>query len=660
MKEAVLLAVDDDPENLFILQELIAEYLPGTDLVTCSSADQGLQALAERAFDGALVDVQMPGMDGIEMCRRMKSDTATAHVPVVLVTAHHSTSNLKARGLEAGAVDFITRPIGNEELVAKIRVMLRIKKAEDELREANVTLEERVARRTEELSAARERLSLANAEWEQTFSAISDWVCLIDLEGTILRANRSFVTVEGEVTPGDQVGKKCCAFVHGCEGHIDGCPLREVVASGTRAIAEINVAADRWTSVTVDPVFGPDGDLIAAVHVCRDLTEQKSLERQLRQSHRLESIGQLAGGVAHDFNNILQAMGSYAEFALGHLGDSAATEADLRQIQVQMERAATLTRQLLAFSRQQILKRKSIDLNLLIENFLEMLGRVIGEDVELRRDLGEGLPEVYADPGQIEQVLMNLVVNARDAMPDGGVVTISTTACPLDVALPTARGERNEENAVCVVIQDTGEGMGADTLERVFEPFFSTKDPDKGTGLGLSTVFGIVKQHDGEVEVSSELGKGTTFTVHLPLAKVATTTKAAQEDSMSVPGGTETLLFAEDEEFVRIPTTLMLEDAGYTVLSAPDGEAAIEIAGRDHGQIDMVILDVVMPKAGGRKVLEFIRKTSPTMPVLFTSGYPRDQLDGLEWENAVEILPKPYSAATLLRAVREVLDRVKG
>jgi signal transduction histidine kinase len=384
--------------------------------------------------------------------------------------------------------------------------------------------------------------------------------------------------------------------------------------------------------------------------------ERRSVQEQLVQSQKLESIGTLAGGVAHDFNNLLTVIGGNAQLGLARLPADAPVRERLVEIEKASGRAARLTRQLLAFSRRQQLERKSISLNDTIREIMKLLRRVIGADIEVRFNGQLDLIPVFADPSQVEQVIMNLAINARDAMPTGGQLIIETNGVTLDQTYLHNHSQAKVGRHVQISVSDTGTGMDKETKAQIFEPFFTTKKVGAGTGLGLAMVYGIVKQHDGWIEVYSEVGHGTTFKVYLPVADSAI---AEEIESTEAPlrSGTETILVAEDEEPLRDLAKSVLEELGYTVMLAANGEDAVEIYAANRQQIHLVILDVVMPRMGGHEAYELIRQSGSDVPVIFMTGYSAEMIRGRFAENfSIPLMQKPYSIDVFGRKVREVLD----
>jgi two-component system cell cycle sensor histidine kinase/response regulator CckA len=393
------------------------------------------------------------------------------------------------------------------------------------------------------------------------------------------------------------------------------------------------------------------------VGIVRDVSERKKLEAQLRQSQKMEAFGQLAGGVSHDFNNLLTVISGYSDLLLTKLSSDDPKKRMVDQIHRAAERAAALTRQLLAFSRQQVLEAKIVDLNVVVTDVEKMLRRLIGEDVQITTVLTPGISSVRVDPGQMEQVIMNLAVNARDAMPQGGKLTIETGEAQLDETYAKTHPEARPGRFVVVAISDGGCGMPPEVKVRIFEPFYTTKGVGKGTGLGLAVVHGIVKQSGGNIDVYSEVDIGTTFRIYLPAMEQPVTASPAEAPEIALRGS-ETILLVEDEESLRDFARLALEERGYTVLSAPEGLAALQLMESGRQAIDLLLTDVVMPGMGGRRLAETLVDRHPELKVLFMSGYTDDAVvrHGVLQDN-VEFLQKPFSPNSLVHKVRDVLDR---
>src|SRR5579872_4495964 len=510
------------------------------------------------------------------------------------------------------------------------------------------------------LRAAQESLRRSEGNFRSLVTHAPYGICRCDSAGQLLDANPSLLTMLGYSSVGEVVGThlgELCADTQQwfqLADHLrSSTPFNGLIAdwkrkSGTEIVVRVSGRA------VPDQRKGTTFELFA-----EDVTERRALERQLQQSQKMEAIGRLAGGVAHDFNNLLMVISGYSEFLLDRLGSDPTLRAPAQEIASAAGRASTLTRQLLAFSRKQMLAPKILDLNSVVTENLKMLTRMIGEDIELVMTPAAELGAVRADAGQIEQVIMNLAVNARDAMPSGGKLMIETSNVSLDEEYARIHAPLKPGNYVMLAISDTGAGMDSETQSHIFEPFFTTKGP-KGTGLGLSTVYGIVKQSGGYIWVSSDPGKGTTFEIYLP--RIAETIESAAAipvaaESAPIEPGTETILLVEDEANLRYLARQFLEKQGYRVIEAADGAVAMQIAVAHEGVIHLLLTDVIMPGMNGRELAQRMAEIRPNTKVLYMSGYTENVIGRNGTLDAgIRLLQKPFTLRDLNSRVREVLD----
>ncbi len=460
------------------------------------------------------------------------------------------------------------------------------------------------------------------------------------------------------VRPGEMTGKTLFEYFRTSDPNFEPIAAHRKALLGESVTYEIEWEQRVFES-HVQPLRSNEGDLLGAIGVALDITDRKHLADQLRQSQKMQAVGELAGGVAHDFNNLLMVMKGHAEMLIDSLPAKSSERQNVEQIQQAAERAAALTRQLLAFSRMQVLQPRVLDLNDVVAGMIQMVSRVIGENIELAFLPGAKLGSVKADPGQIEQVVLNLVVNARDAMPDGGRLTIETSNIDLDRSYAAKHAVVEPGPYVMLTVTDTGCGIDAETQARIFEPFFTTKGPGKGTGLGLATVYGVVKQSGGYIWVYSEVAHGTTFKVYLPRVAALAEKTVAEKPAAKPSAGTETILFVEDEESVRELVGEYLRARGYNVLESPDGVKALAIAEDYREPIQLLITDVVMPKLSGRELATRLAASRPDLKVLYISGYTDDSVfrHGV-LEGGMSFLQKPFNLKAMAQKVREVLDGV--
>ena len=600
-------------------------------------------ALTELQPDVVLADYTVPGFGGMAALEILQQEAPGT--PLIIVTGSLDEETA-AECIKAGAADYVLKT-NLIRLPSAVRSALAFARSQTAKHAAEAAL------RVNE----RRFRALVEESW--------DAIALFAADGTIVYGSPATTRLLG-YDLSEFVGRNAMEFIHPDDRAGLLLRLEEVTAnprSRLQVAARVQHKNGHWRHLEgVLTNLLDDPSVAAIVNNYRDVTDRRILEEQIALSQKMEAIGRLAGGVAHDFNNILTAIGGYADLLLADLPADDTRRHDIEEIHLATERAAALTQQLLAFSRKQVLQPKVISLNALVPGIETMLRRLIGEDILLATVLHPRVGNVRADPGQIEQVIVNLAVNARDAMPQGGRLTIETRNVELDESYVAEHPTVAPGRYVLLAVSDTGVGMDEETKSRIFEPFFTTKVRGKGTGLGLATVYGIVQQTGGHIWPYSERHQGTTMRVYLPrVDEPADAVEQAGERRGPVENlrGTETILLVEDEPPVRAVTRQLLERNGYTVLEAPDGRRALEIVdGASNGtRVDLLLTDVIMPGMSGRELANQLKARRPDVRVLFMSGYTDDAVvrHGM-LEPGLAYLEKPFRPPALLRKVREVLQ----
>ena len=652
LEPLAVLVIEDDSHLLRTLRDILRHrgYAP----LTAASGQEGLTLAASQTAPPAvaLIDLKLPDMDGMEVVGRLHAISALTET--VILTGHASVDSA-VRALREHTADYLVKPVAPDLLlttVERARERWQRRRAEEALR------------RSEE----RSQLLLEN---------ISDIVMVVDAQLTMQYVSPSVTRVLG-YQPDDLMGRRCSDVTHADDIHIieqfvqpaatpplgmtggtngHHAPPGEGPASAPHEL-RMRDRAGEWRLLEVTAAnLGEGRDVQGLVLTGRDVTERRRLEGQLRQAQKMESIGRLAGGVAHDFNNLLTAIVGFSEMLLDHVSTSSPARHDVDAIQKAAAHGASLTRQLLAFSRRQVMEPTIVDVNELVRGIEPILRRLLGEDVEMTVIADPTVQAIRVDRGQLEQVLMNLAVNARDAMPEGGRLTIETRQIFIDPEEVQRRTYARIGHHVQLAVSDTGIGMDAATRARIFEPFFTTKELGKGTGLGLSTVYGIVKQSGGHIEVYSETGMGSSFQVFLPCVEAPVAALPATAPSHAHPKGSETVLLVEDDPDVRELLGRTLERHGYHLLSAATGTEALECVRNQDQPIDLLITDAVLPGIPGPALAREAAMLRPGIPVLFVSGYTDDATLRLGMLNTNEaFLQKPFGSSLLLQKVRQMLD----
>lgn len=507
-------------------------------------------------------------------------------------------------------------------------------------------------------------LVASQGQWEKSFDAISDYMCLLDRSGNILRANQA-MTKRFKPLYGNLIGFDYRAIFGTASAPEKGPALPHAVEAAPYVIPEIKFNnLDGWFTVSSFPLKDDLQSATGAVLIVRDITEQhntsealKKAEASQHQSSKMEAIGRLAGGIAHDFNNMLTAIMGYSSLMLKMTQKNDPRCEDIQEIIRTSERATALTRQLLDFSREQAPETKNVSLNAIVQNMEQFLSRTLGEKIELTLRLDSSLQSVMADVSRLEQVVINLVVNARDAMPDGGQLMIETGNLSLDHNFSATHPNLAPGHYVVLEVSDTGCGMPPHVLEHLFEPFFTTKAKGKGTGLGLMTTYGIVKQFGGQITVYSEVGRGTTFKIYFPRSAKAIVDDVSVARESMLLRGSETIMVVDDESNIVAMVSQLLTELGYQVIAATSGREALKLGDRQGDKIDMILTDIIMPEINGTDLVRLLRQERPNLKALYMSGYATNaamKIGVLKPNTA--FLQKPFSSETLTHCIRKVLD----
>lgn len=640
--QVTILAVDDRDDNLLIVRAIFQEHLPGYRLLTALSADIAREILNHEVIDGIICDVQMPGIDGIEFCRLVRKRPETAMIPILLVTAHNADSRIRLRGLEAGADDFLTKPIDNLELVARIKVMVRISRVE-ELRRS----EERYRTLYEE----KNRLAIA-------IDQAAESVTITDAAGVIRYVNPAFERITG-YSRTEAIGRRSDIISSGKHDRAFYRNLWETIGSGKvwkgHFINRRKNGEIYEVDATISPVRDAEGNIIQYVAVKRDVTNEIQLEKQLRQAQKMEAIGVLAGGIAHDFNNILGAILGYADITRMSLAEGCDEYQNLQKIILASRRAQDLIKQILAFSRQSDFERTPLSWHLVVQEAVQLLRASLPKTIGIRLDLDKKSGLVLADATQLHQIVMNLCTNAFHAMREqGGQLEIMLKRVDTDEALLIAHPRLRFGSWVRLTVRDTGVGIAQQHIDHVFDPYFTTKPVGEGTGLGLSVVLGIVTQLDGIVEIQSEIGKGTLVDVWLPRQEGAPPPgEVARAD---IPrGAQERVMVVDDEPDIVNWACKALDRLGYAAKGNTEPMAALEELKRSPAAWQAIIIDQVMPGMSGPKLVEEVRKLRSDIPIIVWSGN-QDLIPSGPGKSVDQVLNKPVNVQELANVMRNVLQ----
>jgi len=685
---AIILIVDDNKENLYMIEVLLRKT--GFEIVAADNGKEALEKARVTPPDMIVSDILMPVMDGFTLCREWKSDERLGRIPFVFYTATYTDQKDIDLGLSLGAERFLIKPMDPKALLETLQEVLA---------------ESKIIRPEAHWLYSNEEMDVLKQYNEVLFHKLQDKVTALEtanltlqrevekrrlIESNLRKSEERLRSVLGSLPVGLAWGDAAdrIEYVNRKFTELFGYVVEDIptindwfrqVSPDMQRHDRLNyswgeaIETARQTGVSTQPfdvrITCKDGTfrdasvigaVISNLHIAifADITEKRKLQEQLTRAQKLESIGNLAGGIAHDFNNILTVVTGLAGLLQMRMQNSDPLIRYVNEIASAGMRGASLTQQLLAFSRKQILDIRPVNLNEIVTNLQKMLLRLIREDINLSFTPFAGPLPIMADPNQIEQVIINIVTNARDAMPNGGPLSISTGIVYVDDAFVRQHDEAEIGNYAVIMIRDKGTGMDEETKRKIFEPFFTTKEIGKGTGLGLAVVYGIIHQHNGMIYLESEYGKGSTFTVHLPLLKGDIEVENRSALAVDYKGGSETILLAEDNPMIRDMTSEVLKRHGYKVITAEDGEVAVNLFMEQSKVIDIVILDLMMPRKKGLAVYLDIIKEAPQVKALFITGYSESEVDRYEIRRrALPLLSKPYTPVDLLKNVRELLDK---
>jgi two-component system cell cycle sensor histidine kinase/response regulator CckA len=636
------LILDDSASDRELITHKLRREFPGTTFVEVGREDQLEQAIAEDGYDMVLTDYQMYWTDGIQILKIIKNRYPA--VPVVMFTGTGS-EEIAVEGMKAGLSNYV------------------LKKHLDHLPFAIRESLEKERLRTQ-YEAAIEQLRMSEERYREIFEQGLTGIIIFTHQGKMLACNEAFARILGFSSTYEAMQSSARAFFPN-EDTYRG--FMELVKQEKRLEyheAELRRSDGEMVYVVgnVTGDFDESGNLTEIKMYIFDNTERKKLEAQFVQAQKMESLGQLVSGIAHDFNNMLGGILGHTERSLSRISENHPLYESLMHTRGIAERAARMTRQLLAFSRRQVIEPRVVDLNEVIRDLLDFIGKILVDQIDIHFIPDAELATVYADPTQVEQVLMNLCINARDAMPHGGKLLIKTQVIVPDGAFHRRHPDIQTGQYVLLTVQDTGTGMDKKVLERAFEPFFTTKELGKGTGLGLAMVHGIIGQHNGVVEIDSKVGQGTTFTIYLPLVdRVPTLLNTGIKEVEPVIGGDETILVVEDDPDLRFLMAEVLQDYGYNVVSADDGAEGLRLFEQDPAAIALIVSDLVTPKMKGKELYDRVHEMSPATSFLFVSGYTADQISrNFVLDEGMHFLQKPFDLDELAARVREVLEGQKA
>lgn len=679
-----VLIVDDVAENRYILEKVL-----GGHQMEVMSAQNG-QAALDKAYanppDLIISDILMPVMDGYTLCKIWKSDDHLKNIPFIFYTATYTDPKDETFAKNLGADLFIIKPQEPNVIIETIKEIIEkdhvVQSAQYQplgsemefFRQYNEILFRKLEKKVLDLELLNRRLNQEIEEHKQTeekLFKLSQSIeespvafVLMDVNGNLEYVNPQFFRISG-YAPRNMIGLNVKSLQPTGSQTDDFQEAWESVGADNIWRGEMQIKKQDgecfWAYLTLLPLKNPEGHVNSMMMIMEDTSEKRQLEAQLIQSQKLEGIGQLAGGVAHDFNNILTAIIGYAQLVYLNMQNDDTNRGHIKHILDYSEKAATITKSLLAFSRKQTTNLSCFNVNDLISDFQKLLLRLMPENIEIQTQFTSQKLSVLVDQVQLEQVIMNLATNARDAMPDGGLIIIATNMTEIDQEFIKSNGYGRTGSYAQITMADMGRGMNRQTLDKIFEPFFTTKEPGKGTGLGMTIVYNIVSRHNGFITVESEPGKGTRVRILLPIVEAAEDVNGSKTEEYIEQGGARTILVAEDDSGIRDLITTILTERGYEVIGAADGVEAVKQFSENREKVSLVMLDGIMPKKNGREAYREIRAMKPDVKVIFMSGYLENMLDFDHlMEREIHFLQKPVLPLDILKKIQELLGPGKN
>lgn len=679
-----VLIVDDVAENRYILEKVL-----GGHQMEVMSAQNG-QAALDKAYanppDLIISDILMPVMDGYTLCKIWKSDDHLKNIPFIFYTATYTDPKDETFAKNLGADLFIIKPQEPNVIIETIKEIIEkdhvVQSAQYQplgsemefFRQYNEILFRKLEKKVLDLELLNRRLNQEIEKHKQTeekLFKLSQSIeespvafVLMDVNGNLEYVNPQFFRISG-YAPRNMIGLNVKSLQPTGSQTDDFQEAWESVGADNIWRGEMQIKKQDgecfWAYLTLLPLKNPEGRVNSMMMIMEDTSEKRQLEAQLIQSQKLEGIGQLAGGVAHDFNNILTAIIGYAQLVYLNMQSDDTNRGHIKHILDYSEKAATITKSLLAFSRKQTTNLSCFNVNDLISDFQKLLLRLMPENIEIQTQFTSQKLSVLVDQVQLEQVIMNLATNARDAMPDGGLIIIATNMTEIDQEFIKSNGYGRTGSYAQITMADMGRGMNRQTLDKIFEPFFTTKEPGKGTGLGMTIVYNIVSRHNGFITVESEPGKGTRVRILLPIVEAAEDVNGSKTEEYIEQGGARTILVAEDDSGIRDLITTILTERGYEVIGVADGVEAVKQFSENREKVSLVMLDGIMPKKNGREAYLEIRAMKPDVKVIFMSGYLENMLDFDHlMEREIHFLQKPVLPLDILKKIQELLGPGKN